>query len=62
MIPVAEGRSREIARKRLAELVRRATVGPKRRVRAKVSQNQKRGRVEAKKARADVKEKRWWER
>ncbi|MGR3372000.1 hypothetical protein [Pseudooceanicola nanhaiensis] len=55
-------RNREIARERLAELVRKATVVPKRRVPTKVSANQKRKRVEAKKARAEVKEKRGWER
>jgi len=53
-------RSREIARERLAELVRKATVVPKRRVPMRVSQNQKRKLVEAKKARAEVKETRGW--
>ena len=48
-------RNREIARARLAELVRAATVVPKRRVKTKVSQNQKRKRVEAKKKRGEVK-------
>lgn len=58
----SQARNREIARERLAELVRKATVVPKRRVPTKVSANQKRKRVEAKKARAEVKDKRGWER
>ncbi|MGR3452534.1 hypothetical protein [Pseudooceanicola sp.] len=55
-------RSRKIARERLAELVRKATVVPKRRVPTKVSQNQMRKREGATKARAEVKEKRGRER
>ena len=47
---------------RLAELVRKALVAPKRRIPTKVSANQKRKRVEAKKARSEVKEGRGWER
>ncbi|GGM06606.1 alternative ribosome rescue aminoacyl-tRNA hydrolase ArfB [Pseudooceanicola nanhaiensis] len=58
----SQARNREIARERLAELVRKATVVPKRRVPTKVSKNQKRKRVEEKKARAEVKDKRGWER
>ena len=58
----SQARNREIARERLAELVRKATVVPKRRAPTKVSKNQKHKRVEAKKARAEVKEKRGWER
>ncbi|WP_375688339.1 alternative ribosome rescue aminoacyl-tRNA hydrolase ArfB [Pseudooceanicola sp. LIPI14-2-Ac024] len=58
----SQARNREIARERLAELVRAATVVPKRRIPTKVSANQKRKRVEAKKARAEVKVKRGWER
>lgn len=54
--------NREIARERLAELIRKATVKPKRRIPTKVSANQKRKRVEAKKARSEVKEGRGWER
>ncbi|QBY01901.1 aminoacyl-tRNA hydrolase [Rhodophyticola sp. CCM32] len=50
-----QARNREIARERLADLVRRATEVPKRRVKTKVSANQKRKRVEAKKARGEVK-------
>ncbi len=51
----SQARNREIARERLAELVRRATVVPKRRVATKVSANQKRKRLEAKKRRGEVK-------
>jgi ribosome-associated protein len=51
----SQARNREIARDRLAELVRAATVVPKRRVKTKVSLNQKRKRVEAKKKRGEVK-------
>lgn len=58
----SQARNREIARERLAELVRKATVVPKRRVPTKVSKNQKRKRVAEKKARAEVKDKRGWER
>ncbi|MCA1337854.1 alternative ribosome rescue aminoacyl-tRNA hydrolase ArfB [Pseudooceanicola marinus] len=58
----SQARNREVARERLAELVRKALVAPKRRIPTKVSQNQKRKRVEAKKQRAEVKEKRGWER
>jgi len=58
----SQARNREIARERLAELIRRALVAPKRRVPTKVSANQKRKRVEAKKARSEVKSGRGWER
>ena len=58
----SQARNREIARERLAALVQQATVAPKRRIPTKVSANQKRKRVEAKKARAEVKEKRGWDR
>ncbi|KGM50186.1 alternative ribosome rescue aminoacyl-tRNA hydrolase ArfB [Pseudooceanicola atlanticus] len=58
----SQARNREIARERLAELIRKATVKPKRRIPTKVSANQKRKRVEAKKARSEVKEGRGWER
>ena len=51
----SQARNREIARARLADLVRAATVVPKRRVKTKVSANQKRKRVEAKKKRGEVK-------
>lgn len=58
----SQARNREIARERLAELIRKACEKPKRRIPTKVSANQKRKRVDAKKARAEVKEKRGWER
>ncbi|KAA2315593.1 aminoacyl-tRNA hydrolase [Pseudooceanicola sediminis] len=58
----SQARNREIARERLAALVLQATLVPKRRVPTKVSQNQKRKRVDAKKARSEVKETRGWER
>ncbi|ABD52943.1 alternative ribosome rescue aminoacyl-tRNA hydrolase ArfB [Jannaschia sp. CCS1] len=51
----SQARNRELARERLAELVRSATAVPKRRVKTRVSQNQKRKRVEAKKRRGEVK-------
>ncbi len=51
----SQARNREIARERLAELVRAALVAPKRRVKTRVSQNQKKKRVEAKKKRGEVK-------
>ena len=58
----SQARNREIARERLADLIRKATVKPKRRIPTKVSANQKRKRVDAKKARSEVKEGRGWER
>ncbi|MGB3405970.1 MAG: alternative ribosome rescue aminoacyl-tRNA hydrolase ArfB [Jannaschia sp.] len=51
----SQARNREIARDRLVELIRAATVVPKRRVKTRVSANQKRKRVEAKKKRGEVK-------
>ncbi|QXT39909.1 alternative ribosome rescue aminoacyl-tRNA hydrolase ArfB [Gymnodinialimonas ceratoperidinii] len=51
----SQARNRDVARERLAELIRRATVAPKKRVKTRVSQNQKRKRVEAKKRRGEVK-------
>ncbi len=58
----SQARNREIARERLAALIRRATEKPKRRVKTKVPLSQKRKRLESKKARGEVKEKRGWER
>ncbi|MWB76513.1 aminoacyl-tRNA hydrolase [Pseudooceanicola sp. 216_PA32_1] len=58
----SQARNRDIARERLADLVKRALVAPKRRVPTKVSANQKRKRVEAKKMRSEVKDGRGWER
>lgn len=51
----SQARNRELAEERLAELVRKALVAPKRRVPTKVSANQKRKRVDAKKKRGEVK-------
>jgi ribosome-associated protein len=47
----SQARNREAARSRLVQLVRAAAVKPKKRVRTKVSANQKRKRVEAKRRR-----------
>ena len=51
----SQARNREIARARLAELIRRATEKPKKRIRTRVPLGQKRKRVEAKKQRGQVK-------
>ncbi|MEE4208012.1 MAG: alternative ribosome rescue aminoacyl-tRNA hydrolase ArfB [Parvularcula sp.] len=51
----SQARNREVARDRLAELIRAACVKPKRRVKTKVSASQKRKRVEAKRRRGEVK-------
>lgn len=51
----SQARNRAVARGRLEELIRAATVVPKRRVKTRVSQNQKRKRVDAKKKRGEVK-------
>lgn len=51
----SQARNREIARDRLAELIRRALVPPKKRIRTRVSQNQKRKRLDAKRQRSAVK-------
>ncbi|GAA5075180.1 aminoacyl-tRNA hydrolase [Roseibacterium beibuensis] len=51
----SQARNREIARERLAELIRRAAEKPKKRIKTRVSLNQKRKRVEAKKKRGEVK-------
>ena len=53
---------KEFAREQLAELVRKALVALTRRIPTKVSANQKRKRVEAKKDRGEVEEGRGWER
>ena len=52
----SQARNREIARQRLADLIRRATEKPKRRIPTRVSANQKRKRLEAKRKRGEVKE------
>ncbi len=51
----SQARNRQLARERLADLVRRATVKPKPRVKTGVSQAQKRKRLEAKRRRSSVK-------
>lgn len=51
----SQARNREVARARLAELIRKALVAPKRRVKTRVSLNQKRKRVDAKKRRGEIK-------
>ena len=59
VIQVSEERSqlrnREIARERLAELIRKAAERPKKRIKTRVSASQKRKRLEAKRRRSDVK-------
>ena len=51
----SQARNREIARARLVDLIRKAATRPKRRIPTKVSANQKRKRVEAKKRRGEDK-------
>lgn len=51
----SQARNRDIARERLADLIRRAAVKPKPRVKTKVSLAQKRKRLEAKRRRSEVK-------
>jgi len=51
----SQARNREIARGRLAALLRKAAERPKRRIPTRVSQTQKRKRVEAKKRRGEIK-------
>jgi len=51
----SQARNRDIARQRLTQLIRAAATKPKRRIATKVSANQKRKRVEAKKRRGAVK-------
>ncbi|WP_288925529.1 alternative ribosome rescue aminoacyl-tRNA hydrolase ArfB [uncultured Maritimibacter sp.] len=51
----SQARNRELAEERLAEMIRKALVAPKRRIPTKVSANQKRKRVDAKKKRGEVK-------
>jgi ribosome-associated protein len=51
----SQARNREAARRRLADLVRRALVAPKRRVPTKVPRSQKRKRLEEKRRRGEVK-------
>lgn len=51
----SQARNRDIARARLADLIKRAAAKPKPRVKTRVSLAQKRKRLEAKKRRATVK-------
>jgi len=51
----SQARNREIARERLAEMIRRAMTAPKKRIRTRVSPSQKRKRLDAKKRRSEVK-------
>ncbi|MDG4649447.1 alternative ribosome rescue aminoacyl-tRNA hydrolase ArfB [Roseibacterium sp. SDUM158017] len=51
----SQARNREIARERLAELVRRATVAPKKRRPTKPTRGSVERRIKAKKARGEVK-------
>jgi len=51
----SQARNREIARTRMADLIRRATEKPKSRIKTRVSLGQKRKRVEAKKQRGHLK-------
>ena len=51
----SQARNREIARERLAEMIRRALVAPKRRLKTRVSASQKRKRLDAKKHRGTIK-------
>lgn len=51
----SQARNRDIARERLAEMVTAALVAPKRRVKTRVTPNQKRKRLDAKKKRGEVK-------
>ena len=51
----SQARNRDIARERLADLVRRATIVPKPRLKTRVSLSQKRKRLEAKKRRGEIK-------
>jgi ribosome-associated protein len=51
----SQARNREIARSRLADLIRRSTEKPKKRIRTRVPLGQKRKRVEAKKQRGQIK-------
>ena len=51
----SQARNRDIARERLAELIRRALVAPKRRVPTKPTRGSIERRIKAKKVRSDVK-------
>ena len=51
----SQARNRDIARERLVELIRKATVAPKRRIATKPTYGSKQRRLKAKKVRGDVK-------
>ena len=51
----SQARNRDIARERLVEMITAALVAPKRRVKTRVTPNQKRKRVDEKKKRGEVK-------
>lgn len=51
----SQARNRDLARERLADLIRKATIKPKPRVKTRVSLSQKRKRLDAKKHRGAVK-------
>ncbi len=51
----SQARNRDIARERLAELIRKAATPPKKRIPTRVSKNQKRKRLEEKRKRGAVK-------
>ncbi|MFQ6547104.1 alternative ribosome rescue aminoacyl-tRNA hydrolase ArfB [Aestuariibius sp. 2305UL40-4] len=51
----SQARNRDIARERLADLIRKAAARPKKRIPTRVSANQKRKRVDEKKKRGEVK-------
>jgi ribosome-associated protein len=51
----SQARNREAARRRLADLIRRSLVAPKRRVATKVPRSQKRKRLEDKRHRGEIK-------
>ena len=52
----SQSRNRDIARARMADLIYRATLTPKKRIRTRVPLSQKRKRVEAKKHRGTIKD------
>lgn len=52
----SQARNRELARERLAALIRQALAKPKPRIKTRVSLNQKRKRLDAKKKRSEVKD------
>lgn len=51
----SQARNREIARQRLADLIRKALVAPKRRIKTKPTLGSKNRRIKAKKVRGEVK-------